>query len=266
MTDKGSTVFLRRQRYQKTIEFANRCVHVCWLMAVQDPPVVFGNLPKKYKKIDTNAYRPYTSSGSETDYAVWPALYLHENGPILCKGVVQPISDKNRTVSEERGESRSASTITHYSDDHFLKNPSDRHDLTRTSPKYDIYSHSQKNTHGTYSHRDKASDITSAIRNRDTESVYDTYDDHARYRASTLYSTNVRIPDDMNKVSLGTQASGGPLYDQMEPKFNYLQTIHRTHYTPGYIEHRHPETYRMRWHSGRHLHLNTCISHRSAWK
>ena len=264
MADKGSTVFLKKHSYQKTIEYANRCVEVCWLMAVQDPPVVFGRLPQKHKKFDTNAYRPYTSSGFETDYAVWPALYLHVNGPILCKGVVQPISDRNRTVSEDRGEAKSAPTNTCSSDDHFLKKPSDRHDVTEISPN--IYHHSAKYTHGTYSNWDKASDVTtSARRNRNTELLHEMDYDRARSRTrelSTLQPTDFHIRDELNEVSLGTQAYRRPLYNQIGSKFNYEQTTHKTHYTSTYAEHRDPEYYATRGNFDRNLYR----SYRAPWK
>jgi hypothetical protein len=38
---------------------------------------------------DTSVFKAYTKSGKFVDYIVWPPLYLHENGPLLCKGVAQ---------------------------------------------------------------------------------------------------------------------------------------------------------------------------------
>ena len=40
---------------------------------------------------DSNLFRPYTKSGDKYDYLVWPALLLHENGPVVEKGVAQPL-------------------------------------------------------------------------------------------------------------------------------------------------------------------------------
>lgn len=34
-----------------------------------------------------NHYTAYTKSGSRIDYIVWPIMFLHQNGPVLCKGV-----------------------------------------------------------------------------------------------------------------------------------------------------------------------------------
>jgi hypothetical protein len=39
--------------------------------------------------LDTSVFKTYTKSGEFVDYIVWPPLYLHENGPLLCKGVAQ---------------------------------------------------------------------------------------------------------------------------------------------------------------------------------
>jgi hypothetical protein len=40
-------------------------------------------------QFDTDSFRHYTKSGSTVDYVVWPVLFLHEGGPIICKGVAQ---------------------------------------------------------------------------------------------------------------------------------------------------------------------------------
>jgi hypothetical protein len=56
-------------------------------VAIQDPPVVLTT--KLTGKFDTDRFRHYTKSGSTVDYVVWPVLFLHEGGPIICKGVAQ---------------------------------------------------------------------------------------------------------------------------------------------------------------------------------
>lgn len=41
---------------------------------------------------DTEKFRKYSSSGEDKfDYLVWPAMLLHQGGPLLAKGVAQPI-------------------------------------------------------------------------------------------------------------------------------------------------------------------------------
>lgn len=58
-------------------------------MQIQDPPVVFAPLAAQGSVLNTNLYKPYTRSGTHVDFLVWPALLLHEGGPVLAKGVVQ---------------------------------------------------------------------------------------------------------------------------------------------------------------------------------
>lgn len=41
------------------------------------------------KRFHTDVYKPYSQSGEYVDFLVLPALYLHENGPLLAKGIAQ---------------------------------------------------------------------------------------------------------------------------------------------------------------------------------
>lgn len=45
-------------------------------------------------------YRTYTRSGDVIEYIVWPALLLHENGPVLYKGVAQMTTNKDVDIYE----------------------------------------------------------------------------------------------------------------------------------------------------------------------
>ena len=108
-----SSIFKHSFRYPKTIEFARKCVELCWLMAVQDPPLVFGSLPLCRDKFNADLYREYTRSGTRIDFPVWPALHLYENGPVLSKGVVEPIKE---SWTDNRTESRSYRALDHYFD------------------------------------------------------------------------------------------------------------------------------------------------------
>lgn len=70
--------------------YVAKCMKICWSMCRHEPPVhihfpeIKDDLP-----YDTNMYKPYTKAGKHLDFVVWPALYLHENGPMLAKGVAQ---------------------------------------------------------------------------------------------------------------------------------------------------------------------------------
>lgn len=70
--------------------FVEKCSQLCWMMAIQDPPMYLDFGPKKGSVIDKNVFRLYTKSGEKVDFLVWPAVFLHENGPIVQKGVLQP--------------------------------------------------------------------------------------------------------------------------------------------------------------------------------
>lgn len=63
-------------------------------MVGQDPPVYLRFSDKCKDKFNKDIYREYTASGKMLDFVVWPAIFLHENGPLLKKGVAQPISKK----------------------------------------------------------------------------------------------------------------------------------------------------------------------------
>ncbi|XP_045203653.1 myosin heavy chain, skeletal muscle-like isoform X2 [Mercenaria mercenaria] len=71
-------------------KYIAKCVNICWSMCRVEPPV-FISFPEGHGdlSLDTNIFKPYTKTGKFIDYIVWPAVYLHKNGPLLCKGVAQ---------------------------------------------------------------------------------------------------------------------------------------------------------------------------------
>ena len=103
---KYSPIFKHSSRYPKTIEFARKCVELCWIMAVHDPPLVFGSLPQRRDQFNADLFREFTKSGTTIDFPVWPVLHLYDKGPVLSKGVVEPIKESlinNRTESRSHG-------------------------------------------------------------------------------------------------------------------------------------------------------------------
>ncbi|XP_052793230.1 uncharacterized protein LOC128227070 isoform X1 [Mya arenaria] len=89
--------------------FFEKCITICWLMAVQDPPVyVDKNIDKRGEILDTSIYRIYTISGKTIDYIVWPVLYLTEGGNILVKGVAQ---GQTEMVSENEHMTSAQTTV-----------------------------------------------------------------------------------------------------------------------------------------------------------
>ncbi|XP_060562960.1 interaptin-like [Ruditapes philippinarum] len=95
---KVSLSGINGSRALKKRDFTFECLEMCWLMMVNDPPVAFAPLIAKGTHFNSDLYKPYTYSGTHVEYVVWPALLLHEGGPILAKGVAQGINkSKKRT-------------------------------------------------------------------------------------------------------------------------------------------------------------------------
>ena len=92
----GSNPYLRH--------YLDRCTELCWYTQIQDPPVVL-DFSTRQNKTD---YRSYTRSGDSIEYIVWPVLLLHENGPILFKGVAQ-FKKRNSTDTQNENNVRSVS-------------------------------------------------------------------------------------------------------------------------------------------------------------
>lgn len=70
-------------------EFVKKCVYLCWLMTVQDPPLVFKIESESNTYFNKDIYKAYTKYGTYIDFIVWPPLLLHESGPLLAKGIAQ---------------------------------------------------------------------------------------------------------------------------------------------------------------------------------
>lgn len=70
--------------------FIKECVRICWLMVNMDPPIYLKPSEKRGSKFNKDFYKAYTRDGEKVDFFVWPALFLQENGLLLCKGFVQP--------------------------------------------------------------------------------------------------------------------------------------------------------------------------------
>lgn len=68
--------------------FFEKCIKLCWMMIMQDPPMILQEGPKPGSTYDRNIFREYTSSGTKVEFTIWPALMLNEGGPLLVKGVV----------------------------------------------------------------------------------------------------------------------------------------------------------------------------------
>ncbi|XP_048772663.2 uncharacterized protein LOC125678324 [Ostrea edulis] len=74
---------------KEIMTYLENCVRICWLFAIQDPPMEL-LWPKEQSKVDDHLTE-FTKRGNVISFVVWPSLYLHANGPLMCKGVVQPV-------------------------------------------------------------------------------------------------------------------------------------------------------------------------------
>ena len=82
------------KRFTKVFTYSTKCVNLSWLMRTQSPELFLDDRLETDSKFDADRFKHYTQTGQTMDYIVWPALYLHEGGPLLQKGVAQPCSKK----------------------------------------------------------------------------------------------------------------------------------------------------------------------------
>ncbi|XP_052794085.1 uncharacterized protein LOC128227508 [Mya arenaria] len=84
--------------------YFEKCLEVSWLAAVQDPPLALNFNPGE--KFDTALFKDYTKRGPYVEFLVWPALHLHEAGPLLTKGVAQGCQhnpyDRRRVIPSDQ--------------------------------------------------------------------------------------------------------------------------------------------------------------------
>ena len=75
----------------QVLAFTSKCAELCWFMCIQDPPLAMEYENLEGKPVDRSKFNLYDRNGTITEFVVWPTLLLHKNGPILAKGVVQPV-------------------------------------------------------------------------------------------------------------------------------------------------------------------------------
>lgn len=76
------------------LSYVKQSTDICTAMLKQVPSLVFGEIPQRGNDFAKADYKEYSAKGTKVDYVVWPALYLHKDGPILLKGFVKPINTK----------------------------------------------------------------------------------------------------------------------------------------------------------------------------
>lgn len=69
--------------------FAEKCVEMCWYMAIQTPPMALMFDMRHMHPFDEKYYKKYMTSGDRFDFLVWPCTLLHKDGPIVAKGIAE---------------------------------------------------------------------------------------------------------------------------------------------------------------------------------
>ena len=82
-------------------EYIEKCVELCWMMRVQDPPIYMEANYATNSAFDSSRMRSFTKAGQFIHFVVWPTFFLHKDGPLLAKGVVQ--GSKTELAQEESG-------------------------------------------------------------------------------------------------------------------------------------------------------------------
>ncbi|KAL3879301.1 hypothetical protein ACJMK2_031602 [Sinanodonta woodiana] len=79
--------------WPNTSKYLARCIDLCWKMGVQEKPMYLDACDEKSdcceKIFNHDKYRAYMQTGKRVEFVVWPALFLHEGGAMLVKGIAQ---------------------------------------------------------------------------------------------------------------------------------------------------------------------------------
>ncbi|KAK3100506.1 hypothetical protein FSP39_021027 [Pinctada imbricata] len=85
-----------RELPEQVTEYIDRCVEVLWYMCIQEPPMVI-TWANDGESVNSNYYNFYARRGNVVRQAVWPAVFLHNGGPLVCKGYVLADTFSNRS-------------------------------------------------------------------------------------------------------------------------------------------------------------------------
>lgn len=83
----GLTKHRGDKRIDKYIEILSELI---WYMVIQDPPMVLKFIRNGEKMDKEGPFKPYSKTGRVAEVCVWPALLLHEGGPMIAKGFALP--------------------------------------------------------------------------------------------------------------------------------------------------------------------------------
>lgn len=72
-----------------------KCAELSWLMVIQDPPMCM-EWQFTGSEFKSETMRSFTKSGDQVQFVVWPALYLHDNGALVAKAIVQGMKTEKK--------------------------------------------------------------------------------------------------------------------------------------------------------------------------
>lgn len=105
---RKSKLKINQKVYDSCKEYIEKCVELCWMMRIQDPPIYMEADYQTNSAFDSNKMRSYTKAGKLVHFVVWPTFFLHKDGPLLAKGVVQ--GSKSEIAEEESSHSSADET------------------------------------------------------------------------------------------------------------------------------------------------------------
>ncbi|XP_033731598.1 uncharacterized protein LOC117321241 [Pecten maximus] len=200
--------------------FVKKCIEVCWLMCVLDPPVVIGSDAVVGSTFDTNVYKNYTNSGTTTSYTVWLPLFLYKGGPLLIKGVVQPIKERKARKRTEETKPKKPVVATRLQN-RFEETDRSTYSRTGTATKSTIsYEKPKLDRKGTTAPSEKHNNSSYAKRNYEEHRVTNELENRAS-PVSVSIQSNYRSHQDTYRVPTTT---------------NYHQDVVNSHFRPYQFE------------------------------
>ncbi|XP_062580559.1 uncharacterized protein LOC134242486 [Saccostrea cucullata] len=119
-TEEGKSKLKIKKKVFKTCEeYINKCIELCWMMRIQDPPIYMETEYPTNSDFDSNKMRSYTKAGKFIYFVVWPTFFLHKDGPLLAKGVVQGSKIEIKDGKETNGNKEYSSSSSDSDGDEF---------------------------------------------------------------------------------------------------------------------------------------------------
>lgn len=92
----------RQEASKRELIYIERCCAICWLMRTAEPCIVIKYKGLEGTEIDSSTFDKLNFHGTRIENVIWPALLLHENGPLISHGLVRTYSETTipKTVDE----------------------------------------------------------------------------------------------------------------------------------------------------------------------